>query len=176
MSDDARTPRSAEQVPRSGTLDELKELLRTFDTAMITTWTPMGVLRARPMVVQQPSPDLDVDLWFVTSLDSGVVSEIAHEHQVGVTCSRHRDRAYLSISAIARVRRDEDLVRKLYRPAWDEWFPDGPTDPTIALIEMEIQRGEFWTHGGGTVRMLYELARAIVTGRSAYASATARKV
>lgn len=37
-----------------GSIDELKTLLQEFDTAMLTTLTPEGLFRARPMPVQEP--------------------------------------------------------------------------------------------------------------------------
>ena len=122
------------------------------------------------MEIQKPVPELACDLWFVTSLDSAKSEEIAHEHQVGVSCFRRSDRAYLSISAIARVRRDTELIQKLFKPAWKIWFPNGPSDPTIALIEMQVERGEYWNPEGGPVRLLYEMVKSLVSREPATAN------
>lgn len=157
-------------VGAPGTLDELKKLLQDFDTAMLTTVTPHGLLRARPMAVQKPVPELACDLWFVTAVESPKAGEIAHEEQVGVSCYRHEDRAYISISASARVRRDRTLVEKLFQPSWKVWFPDGPSDPSIAFIEMQVERAEYWNLEGGRVRLLYEMAKSLVRGESAVAN------
>jgi len=161
---------TAGSAASSGTIVELNELLQSFDTAMLTTLTPMGHLRARPMEIQKPVPEIASDLWFVTSIDSAKSDEIAHEHQVGVCCFRRSDRAYLSISAMARVRRDPELIRRLYKPAWKLWFPEGPGDPHIALIEMQVERGEYWNPEGGPVRTLYEMVKSLVVGESAAAN------
>jgi general stress protein 26 len=37
-------------------MKELRELLEEFDTVMLITRTPEGLLRARPMAVQDPEP------------------------------------------------------------------------------------------------------------------------
>jgi general stress protein 26 len=140
-----------------GSPRELEQLLRGFDTAMMTTLTPEGVFRARPMAIQPPTPELDCDLWFVTSLDSAKADEIAHEHQVGVSCYRSGDKSYLSISAVARVHRDPEQITRLFRPSWKVWFPDGSNDPTIAIIEMRVERAEYWSPDGGPVRVLFDL-------------------
>lgn len=161
---------AANIIAAPGSLDELKEMLQSFDTAMLTTVTPMGLLRARPMAIQEQTPELKCDFWFVTSLDSPKTDEIAHDHQVGVSCFRSRDRAYLSISAIARVRREPELIARLFKPDWRLWFPDGPQDPTIALIEMQVQRGEYWSPEGGPMRVLYELVKSLIAGESAVAN------
>jgi general stress protein 26 len=157
------THTAADSVAAQGSIAELEQLLQSFDTAMLTTLTPMGLLRARPMEIQKPVPELDCDLWFVTSLDSAKSDEIAHEHQVGVSCFRRSDRAYLSISAIARIRREPELIAKLFKPSWKLWFPDGPADPRIALIEMKVERGEYWNPEGGPVRLLYEMVKSLVS-------------
>ena len=149
---------------RRGSLDELKALVHEFDTAMLTTLTPEGLFRARPMAVQEPCVEVECDLWFVTSLDSAKSDEIAHEHQVGVSCYRPADGAYASISAIARIRRDREQIARLFKPAWKVWFPEGPSDPTIALIEMQVERGEYWNPGTGPVRLLHEMVKSLVGG------------
>ncbi len=150
---------------RRGSLDELKALLQGFDTAMMTTLTPEGLFRARPMAVQEPCVEIECDLWFVTSLDSAKSDEIAHEHQVGVACYRPADGAYISISAIARIRRDREQIARLFKPAWKVWFPEGASDPTIALIEMQFERGEYWNPGSGPVRLLHEMGKTVAGGR-----------
>jgi len=161
---------AANTVSTTGSIDELKEMLQSFDTAMLTTVTPMGLLRARPMAIQEDTPELACDFWFVTSLDSPKTGEIANDHQVGVSCFRNRDRSYLSISAIARVRRDPELIARLFKPDWRIWFPEGPQDPTIALIEMQVERGEYWNPDGGPVRLLYEMVKSLVAGEAADAN------
>jgi len=166
---------AANKVSSPGSIEELKDMLQSFDTAMFTTVTPMGLLRARPMAIQEPTPELSCDFWFVTSLDSPKTGEIAHEHQVGVTCFRSRDRAYLSISAIARVHRDPERIARLFKPDWRLWFPEGPHDPTIALIEMQVERGEYWSPDGGPVRILYDMVKSLVAGESATANITPPK-
>ncbi|MCY2958937.1 MAG: pyridoxamine 5'-phosphate oxidase family protein [Planctomycetota bacterium] len=84
-------------------------------------------------------------------------------------CFRRSDRAYLSISAIADIRREAELIQKLFKPAWKLWFPDGPSDPRIVLIEMQVERGEYWNPEGGPVRLLYEMVKSLVSGESAAA-------
>ena len=87
-----------------------------------------------------------------------------------MTCYRPRDRAYVSISAIARVRRDPALVRRLFQPDWKIWFPKGPDDESIALIEMQVERAEYWEPKGGAARVLYEMVKSLVRGEPAGAN------
>jgi general stress protein 26 len=150
-----------------GSLSELTQLLAEFDTAMLTTVTTQGRLHARPMAVQEPTPELSCDLWFVTASDSNKVFEIEREHQVGVSCYRARDRAYLSISGYAHLLQDRELAKRLFRPAWKLWFPQGADDPTIAIVELQVESADYWEPKGGRLRVVYELAKSLLRGEQA---------
>ena len=165
-----------EQPPvQPGSLDELKELLAEFQTAMLTTVTAEGLLRARPMAVQERHDELPCDLWFVTHIDTPKVEEIEHEHQVGVSCLRPKDGAYLSVSGLARLRLDAELVRRLWKPDWKIWFPEGQEDPKIAILMMTVERAEYWEPKGGRLRVVYEIAKSLVKGEPAGANLPPRK-
>jgi len=165
---DPRSPEdSAGTAAQTGSLAELKKVVHDFDTAMLVTRTGGGLLRARPMAVQEQRDDIDCDLWFVTSIDSAKMAEIEAEPQVCVTCCKGRGLAYASISARARIRRDSALVEKLWQPDWKIWWPDGPADPTIAFLELQVERAEYWDPPGGAVRVLYEIAKSVLKGESA---------
>lgn len=153
-----------------GSLSELTQLLAEFDTAMLTTVTAQGRLRARPMAVQEPTPELSCDLWFVTASDSAKAFEIEREHQVGVSCYRARDRAYLSISGFAHLLQDRELAKRLFKPAWKLWFPEGADDPTITIVELQVENAEYWEPKGGRLRVVYELAKSLLRGEQAAAN------
>lgn len=147
-----------------GSLMELKQLLKQFDVALLTSVNPDGLIRSRPMAVQDSDEVLDCDLWFVTSSDSPKVGEIAQERQVGVSAYRSRDRAWLSISAWASFERDEELTRRLFKPAWKAWFVEGPSDPTIVLLKLHVERAEYWEPEGGRARVLFDLVKSRLRG------------
>jgi general stress protein 26 len=165
------TPTRQHDAPSTrGSIVELKQMLREFDTALLTSITPEGLVRARPMAVQDPGEIPDCDLWFVTSSDSGKVAEIARERQVGVCAYHPGNRGWLSISAWATFERDEELIRRLFKPAWKAWFVNGPDDPTIVLLKLMVERAEYWEPEGGRVRVLYEMVKARLKGEPADAN------
>lgn len=153
-----------------GSIVELKQMLKEFDTVLLTTVTPEGLIRSRPMAVQDPEEVTDCDLWFVTSSASIKVGEIASERQVGVGAYRGGDRGWLSISAWAAFERDRELIRRLFKPAWKAWFVDGPSDPTIVLLKLQVERAEYWEPEGGRVRVLYEMVKSRLRGQQADAN------
>jgi general stress protein 26 len=151
---------------KPGSLDELYRLLQDFDTVMLVTLTPDHQLRARPMALQDRSLVADCDLWFVTAADTAKVEEINEEHRVNVCCLRSRDKAYLSISATARISDDANEIRRLYQPDWRVWMGDDHTASAV-LLKLTIERAEYWAPEGGRVRVLYEMLKAAVSGEAA---------
>lgn len=163
----AQTAERDARVDARGNMVELHALLREFDTAMLVTMTPEGMLRGRPMQIQDPAELLECDLWFVTQEETAKTGEIEHERQVAVCCYRPRDRAYISISALATVDRNQEKIRNLWKPSWKAWLPDGPDHPHAALLKLHIQRAEYWEPEGGPLRILYEKAKALVQRKPA---------
>jgi general stress protein 26 len=149
-----------ETTTELGSKDELLTMLADFDTAMLVGLDSDGSLRARPMGLQKQRLD-DCDLWFVSADDTHKTDEVDRHHQVNVCCLRARDRAYISISARARVERSPHEVRRLWQPSWRIWFGnEQPEDGGIVLLKLEIERAEYWEPEGGRLRVLYALARS----------------
>jgi general stress protein 26 len=137
---------------------------------MFVTVTPDRLLRGRPMAIQDPSEMAGCDLWFVTREDTAKVEEVQEERQVCVCAYRAKDRSYVSISAVARTEKDPAAVRRLWKPDWKAWFPDGPDDPTLALLKLDVERAEYWEPEGGRARVLFEMIRSFITGEPADAN------
>ncbi len=150
----------------AGTLQELRDLLKEFDTVMLVTRSPEGLMRARPMAVQDPDDLKDCDLWLVTAEDTPKVAEISDEHTVCIAALRPTDRAYLSISARAEVVHNAAEVRRLWKPDWKMWF-EGPDDPSIAIMKLDVLRAEYWEPKGGRLRVMIDMVKAAVQGKKA---------
>lgn len=148
----------------SGNLQELRDLLKDFDTVMLVTRTREGLMRARPMALQDMDDMPDCDLWLVTGEDTPKVAEISEEHSVCVAAFRSRDKAYVSISARADVQRNPAEIKRVWKPDWKIWF-NGADDPTIAIMKLEVLRAEYWEPEGGRLRVLYEMVKGAVSGK-----------
>lgn len=149
-----------------GSLKELYGLLKEFDTALLVTTTTDKKLRARPMAIQNPEDVPGCDLWFVTRDDTAKVNEIYQEHEVCVCAYRARDRAYLSISAVAQVAKDPVEIKRLWKPTWKAWFAN-ELDPTLALLKLKVEHAEYWEPTGGQARVLYQMIKSVLTGETA---------
>lgn len=146
----------------AGDVETFFDILDGFDTAMLTTHAPERSLRSRPM--RLGGHDRDGKIWFATRLGTTKVSDVLRDPRVNV--SMQSSSAYLSISGRATVVTDAELIRELWSPTWSVWFPDGPDDPELTLIEVTAQRGDYWDLSiGNAVVFLLEAGRSVLTGR-----------
>ena len=145
----------------SETKDKLSELLADFDSAMLVTRTSAGELRSRPMAVA----DLEEsgELLFVTERHSGKLEEIAADSHVNV--AMQASRKFVSISGTAVAVDDRRKVAELWNEAWKVWFPGGKDDPTLILLKVHVDRGEYWDNSGMSgIKYLIEAGKAYLSG------------
>jgi general stress protein 26 len=139
--------------------EHVRSLLAEFETAMLVTRCPNGELRSRPMIIADLEGD--AELWFVTSVASGKIGEIAEQAQVNVALSSPR--AFVSISGVASVVGDHRLRAKLWKESFRVWFPEGKDDPEITLIRVVPETVEYWDlQGKHGLRQAWEAARALI--------------
>jgi general stress protein 26 len=143
---------------------KIYEMLDRFESAMLVTHNPDGMLDARPMRVAEVEPA--GRLWFMTSRSSRKVGEIAKDarvllvYQDGGEC--------LSIAGTAHIVDDTMRTRRLWKDSYKIWFPKGVDDPDLVLLSVEPEVAEFWDVGGlNGLRYLFDAAKAYVTGERA---------
>lgn len=143
-------------------LQKVADMVGDIKFAMLTTIEPDGTLRSRPMATMQM--DASGDLWFFTALDSPKVDEAERHDHVSLSYARPDKQDYLSISGISQIVRDKDKMRQLWSPWIKPWFPNGVDDPNLVLLKVGITDAEYWDAPGSSVKRVYGLAKAIVTG------------
>lgn len=142
--------------------EKFRELLETFDTAVLITHDQHSALRARPMMVAQI--DEQCDLWFITGEDSAKLHEIESDTRVQVICQNGKT-SCISIAGRASLHRDRTKIRDLWKAAYRVWFPKGVEDPNIVLIRVAGEQGEYWDNTGmNQVTYAYRAMKALATG------------
>lgn len=139
--------------------------MRDIDIAMITTVTPDGALRSRPMATREINDDGEI--WFFTSDDSGKVDDLAQEHAVNVSYAEPKKQRYVSVTGSATITRDRERAKELWSPVLKAWFPGGIDDPHLALLCVRIETAEYWDSTSSKMVQLFEMAKAAATGHSA---------
>ena len=136
-------------------MEDIVDAIESFNHAMLVTQRD-GELRSRPMAIGDVTGD--GRLRFITSDDSGKVSEIDEEHDVNVALQG--EATFLSISGKARLTKDSRLIEKSWKRSQDSWFSEGRDDPHVMVLEVIPSYAEYWDRSGkGVVRSVLELAR-----------------
>lgn len=148
---------------RSEQVEKLGELIKGIEIAMLTTALPDGSLRSRPMATQRA--EFDGTLWFFCDDHSAKVHEVERDRHVNVGYADPSHNRYVSVSGTANVSRDRAKVKELWTPALKAWFPDGPDDPRIALLRVDVESAEYWDAPSNTMVKVAGFVKAIATGR-----------
>lgn len=119
--------------------EKLGRLLDHFSHAMLTTRRE-GRLRSRPMAIMDSRPPGRVT--FFSNVDSGKLKELDDDPNANV--SMQDGERFVSITGTVRVFRDADRAQELWKESQRAWFPDGPEDPGLVLIELEPIYVEYW--------------------------------
>ncbi|HET7461218.1 MAG TPA: pyridoxamine 5'-phosphate oxidase family protein [Longimicrobium sp.] len=168
--EDPHAPHGAEPVPTEKKLEDLYALVDGISTAMFTTRRLDGRLVSRPMATQER--DAIADFWFVTDDDSDKLDELEHDPHVNLSYYRDRTREWVSVSGTARISRDREQIRRLYKPDWRAWFADqggerdgGPGDPRLTLVLVEADSVIYMKSDTPRPVVLFEVVKGIITGQ-----------
>lgn len=150
-------------------LSKLYEMIEESKVAMMTTRRSDGHLRSRPMANQKTAPG--ADLWFVTAEGTAKLDDLALDAHVNLSYFRGSNMEWVSVSGIATVSRDRQIIRELYASDWQAWFgAEGdvrhgtPEDPRIVLIGVDVHTAEFLEVNKPKPVVLFEVAKGWLTG------------
>lgn len=144
--------------------EQLWDLIKDTKFAMFTTRHPNGHLHARPMTLQNSRVDEDDTLWFFMSRSGEPLAELTAHPEVNVSFSNPEDDHYVSVSGQARLSEDAAKKKALWKKLNEAWFPGGPDDPDLALVEVRISHAHFWNVKESRLTQLFLMAKAAVTG------------
>lgn len=149
-------------------VDELYDLIEDIEIAMLTTRRSDGRLVSRPMATQARAAG--ADLWFVTSNETEKLDELETDPNVNLAYYNTKSREYVSVSGVARVSQDREIIRELYRPDWRAWFPGEddstgtPDDPRIVVIGVDVESAVYLKVDKPKPVVLFEVAKGMITG------------
>ena len=143
----------------------LWELIEDIKFAMFTTRHGNGHLHSRPMTTQNSHLDENASLWFFMSRRSDAVADLAGEPSVNVVYADPGADSYVSVSGNAAVVDNLGKKEALWSKMAEAWFPGGPSDPDLALVEVRITHANYWDIKSSKIVQLYEMAKAAVTGQ-----------
>ncbi|WP_413586110.1 pyridoxamine 5'-phosphate oxidase family protein [Bdellovibrio sp. HCB274] len=149
-----RTKNSSPEIKKLG------ELISDIKIAMLVTVSGGNSLHSAPLVTQEVQPD--GSLWFIISRASQKASDIQNENRVNITYSGSGK--YVSVTGFAElVDNQPEKVRELWSKAYETWFPQGPNDPNVQLLKVEIEKAEYWEGHSNPVAKILEFVK-LTTG------------
>jgi general stress protein 26 len=143
----------------------LWKLIKDIRFAMFTTRHSDGHLHSRPMTTQNPKLEADESLWFFMSKKGDPVEELKADPIVNLVYADPSEDTYVSVSGTAAMLEDGAKKKQLWNKLAEAWFPGGPTDPDLALVQVQIVQASYWDVKESKLVQLYEMAKAAVTGK-----------
>ena len=153
-----------EQLTGEEALNKIRELLKHFRSAMLTTVTAVGVISTRPMGVQGDPDQFDGTLWFFTDDRSPKAQLVKTGAHTALVLQNDDKSTYLHMTGRASVERNMTKMQEFYTPLLKTWFPDGLEDPNLALIRFDADKVDYWESPGGMLQVLGAFTKAVVTG------------
>lgn len=143
-------------------MDKIRDLVADIEVAMLTTVGLDGGFRSRPMgTVLDPEA---ATLWLFVSAVSDTAAEVQRAPQVGLIFSDPQRDRYVAVSGEARFIEDRNRIHQLWREAFARWFPGGPDDKSLVLLEVDIAVAEFWDDSTKLMRTFFETIGAPYSG------------
>jgi general stress protein 26 len=151
-------------VPTAPTADERAALWRRLEKvrmAMLTTHDLQGELSSRPITTQQAEGE--GVLWYFVPIDGGIAEELGRDPRVSLNYVDLSDNLFVSLRGTGQILKDRAKVRKLWNAMAGAWFPGGPDDPSLALLRIDVEKGEYWEPQGSKLVQFFSIAKAALT-------------
>ncbi len=145
------------------TIKTFNEKIKGIVIATLTTVAEDGTPHNRPMATQEA--DSEGNLWFFTDANAPKVGEIRRHSKTSVSYISTSDNRYVSAYGNAQLVQDRQKIKDLWQPILKAWFPNGPDDPNLALIKINVTDAEYWEGPSGIVGRITALTASIVSGK-----------
>jgi general stress protein 26 len=153
---------TAQPAGRNEAQAKLWAMIKDIKVAMMTSWDGEA-MHARPMHGYQE--EFEGKLYFFTRLHTGKTDEIARFDKINLAYADIDKNTYVSISGRGRITDDRERMRKYWSPMAAAWFPKGLDDPELRLIEVDADSAQYWDSTSSSMRYLWEIAAANLTGK-----------
>jgi len=121
--------------------EQFWEIVEAVEFPLLLTNGKDGFPRARPMHLIYREQHT---LWFATSRASRKVVQIVADPRVTVMFVDTARFNYVSVQGRAQVVTDVEMKGRLWREAWKDDWPDGPSDPDYILLRVVGESGAYY--------------------------------
>lgn len=145
-------------------IKKMKSYIDQVKTAMMATNWEGDAIRSRPMATLEVEDDGTI--YFFTKDDSAKVDEIQEERELNLAYVDEDKGIWLSVSGRGSISHNRSKINELWNPSQKAWFPEGKDDPELAILKVKPHSAEYWDATSSTVRFLFNMAEAIVKGKT----------
>jgi len=156
---------STTESPTATDYQKLWDLIKGIKFGMLTHRHANGMLHSQPLTTQNKNLDAGNQLYFFVSRSSDVAAQIVQDDNVNVAYADTGSDSYVSVSGKALIVEDLGKKEALWTPMAKAWFPGGPTDPDVALLEVFITHAEYWDVKASKMVQIVRMLTAAVTGK-----------
>jgi len=128
-------------------IPHLAALINEIDICLFATRGDDGQLHARPMS-NNGQVEWDGQSWFFAPTDGRLVAELRADPAAVAAYRAEEGFAFVSVSGRTTIETDPELKRRYWLDDLEHWFPDGPSDPNVALIRLDAEEAQWWTEDG----------------------------
>ena len=129
---------------------------------LLTTVGPEGAPYSCPMTLQRAEGNT---LWFFTSDDSPTAKNLRQDCRIGAAVMDNDDSFYFAASGGGQLVRDRREIDRLWNAMVKAWFPQGPEDPRVVLVRVELDHAEYWDSPSNKLVQMAAFAKSMVTGK-----------
>ena len=148
-------------TPVADKVDALREALDEVRVVMLTA-VHEG-LHSRPLTLL--NLDQAGGLWFLVDGNEPWVQALIDRPMVDVSADLHADGRWVSVSGVAVLSDDRDVVRELWTPA-AKAFWESEDDPAICVLRVDPTVVDVWHSAPSAVGRVLAIGKAIITGDS----------
>lgn len=144
--------------------DQFQKALKLVQDArlcMLTTLAADDRLVSRPMALQQA--EQDGTLWLLVDRNADSVAQIARNPQVNLGFDDKT--SWVSVAGEAAMVEDPAMVKELWNPAVEAWFPNGPESAEVGLMRIDAKSMEYWDSPGGRIASVLSFVKSKATGQ-----------
>ena len=143
----------------------LWDLIKDTRFCMLSHRHADGTLHSHPLTTQNKDLGVDGCLYFFVSKSTEVGQRLQQDGNVNLSYANTDKDSYVSVTGTARVLDDPAKKQELFNPMAKAWFPGGPEDPDMELVEVKIDQAEYWNVKENKLLQMLHMGKAALTDK-----------
>lgn len=139
-------------------------LIKDTRFCMLSHRRPDGTLHSHPLTTQNKAFGEDARLYFFISRSTELGQSLNQDANVNLAYANPGKDTWVSVTGTARALEDAAKTRELFNVMAKAWFPGGPEDPDLQLVEVQVDEAEYWNVKESKLLQLLKMGRAAASG------------